>query len=167
MTRGSAGAWASESVVRVNAVRRVPGSTRWLLVAAVVVARAAGAWAADEMACPQTIAAESRLSAPPPSWEVGYGDAKGDLMGVTFYEGPPSEGASLVYDQTSKSAKTWTATWKLTANQGRGYWIACAYTNTNAFLYKKLRGGLVECRVTYDRSVSTAGLPTVRAIRCK
>lgn len=151
----------------MNAVRLGSGATRWLLVAAVVMAQAAGAWAADETACPQTIAAESRLPAPPPSWEVAYGDAKCDLMGVTFYEGPPSEGASLVYDRASKSAKTWTATWRFTANERRGYWIACTYTNTSAILYKKLRDGLAECRVTYDRSVSTAGLPTVKAIRCQ
>jgi hypothetical protein len=165
LTRGSAGAAAP--AVRVNAVRLVSGAGRWLLVASVVMAQAGGVWAADEIACPQTIAAESRLSAPPASWEVRYGDAKCDLMGVTFYEGRPSEGASLVYDRASKSGKTWTATWRLTANGGRGYWIGCTYTNTNAILYKKLRDGLAECRVTYDRSVSTAGLPTVKAIRCQ
>ncbi len=142
-------------------------ATRWLLVAAVVMGHAAGAWAADGTACPQTIAVESRLLAPLPSWEVRYGEPKGELMGVTFYDGPPSEEASLVYDQASTSGKTWTATWKFTANEGRGYWIACSYTNTNAILYKKLRDDVVECRVSYDRSVSTGGLPTVKAIRCR
>ncbi len=142
-------------------------ATRRLLVAAVVMGHAAGASAADEVACPETIAVESRLLAPPPSWEVRYAEPKGELMGVTFYDGPPSEGASLVYDRASKSGKTWTATWKFTANEGRGFWIACSYTNTSAILYKKLRDSVAECRVSYDRSVSTGGLPTVKGIRCK
>jgi hypothetical protein len=123
--------------------------------------------AEQSISCPEKISAESRVLAPPPSWEVRYEGTEAELKAVGFYDGPPSEGASLVYDKEVRSRKSTTATWHFPANEGRGYWISCAYTDTSAVLVRKLAPTVSECSVVYARDVSVAGLPDIQSIHCK
>jgi len=136
-------------------------------VVAFAVSQTQGTAADDQISCPEKISAESRVLAPPPSWEVRYEGTEAQLKAVGFYDGPPSEGASLVYDKESHNRKTTTASWHFPANDGRGYWVSCAYSDTSAVLIKKLASTISQCDVAYARDVSIDGLPAIQSIHCK
>src|SRR5271169_3512971 len=55
---------------------------------------------APEVRCPTTIGVEERLSSPPSGWTVDRREPGNRLVGVTFFEGPPADEASLVYDES-------------------------------------------------------------------
>lgn len=143
-----------------------PAAALLLLLAA----RVEGAPPAASLAavsCPPELAAESRVLAPPPGWEVGYQDGSYPLAALTFYDGPPSEKKVLAASKRHQRTKTSTALFRFPANDGRGYWIACAYANTHATIFRRVPAELAECVVTYDRKATVAGKPEIVQVDCK
>ena len=63
-------------------------------------------------------------------------DAPHQLAGLTFYDGPPQEKASLVYDNITKAAGKQVAKWTFAPQQQRAIWIACSYSGTSILLTK-------------------------------
>jgi hypothetical protein len=88
------------------------------------------------------------------------------LAGVTFYDGPPKDMASLVPDETHVKGKV-LASWDLTPNPGRQYWLACGYSGTRLTLTRPLAKELRSCTVTYDPKVTVDGLPSIERFACK
>jgi hypothetical protein len=89
------------------------------------------------------------------------------LEQVTFFDGPPEELASLVYDDLKTAGKQQVAVWNFAANP-RGFWISCAYSGTAVVLSRRLPAGIKTCRVTYDKTASSAaGLPAIQKIDCR
>ena len=105
-----------------------------------------------EARCPATIAVEERVPEAPPGWTPTKGAGGHDLAGVTFYDGPPADGASLVYDETATSGDDWIATWRLTPGP-RPYWIECRYQGTSMQLARALPPTVTLCRVAYDKRI--------------
>lgn len=117
--------------------------------------------------CPEQISAEQKAVAPPAGWTVGASKIPHRLEMVTFFEGPPEEEASLVYDDIKNAGKESVAVWTFAASP-RGYWISCGYSGTSVVLSRRLPAGIKTCRVTYDKTVqSAAGLPDVKKIDCR
>jgi hypothetical protein len=136
------------------------------LVAAVTLMAAPFAVAADSL-CPDTVAVKQTGAAPAPEWSVSYSGLPNRLEMVTFYNGPPKDEASLVYDDIVRAKDSSTATWTL-PKDARGYWVKCSYAGTTLELSKALPSTVSSCRVTYDRQASSAaGLPTIRRIACQ
>ena len=102
--------------------------TAWLAlwVAATCPARYAHC---GEVRCPATIAVDQKVSDTPAGWTAGYNGFTNELASVTIYDGPPAEGASLVYSDEKTATESVTQTWQL-ASGGRGNWITCVYLNT-------------------------------------
>jgi hypothetical protein len=88
------------------------------------------------------------------------------LASVTIFDGPPQELASLVPDQTHVKGRV-LASWQLTPNAGRQYWLACGYSGTRITLARALPGEIRSCSVTYDPKVTLDGLPSIERIACK
>jgi len=104
--------------------------------------------------CPASITVEQRFTGGAGPWNVGSDTGAPQLAGVTFYDGPPAEMASLVNDTAAETQDTWTGVWRFSQDAGKGYWVACAYTQTNVGLSTRLPPGTSECHVTYAKSVS-------------
>ena len=121
--------------------------------------------------CPATVAVRQELSAPVPGWTSGFNEAPHVLAAVTFFEGPPKENASLVYDSYRKLPASELATWRFDPaalrSAGRSIWIVCGFSRTSVTLAKSLPRNTVECSVTYDRNMRTGEGFAIAAVRCK
>jgi hypothetical protein len=124
------------------------------------------AFAADSL-CPDTVNVKQSGNAPTPEWSMSYSTTPIQLEMVTFYNGPPKDEASLVYDAWTNAKDSSTAIWKL-PKESRGYWVKCSYRGTTLELSKALPSTVSSCRVTYDRqAASSSGLPTIKRIACQ
>jgi hypothetical protein len=132
-----------------------------LAIASVSPARAA------QILCPREIKVAQQATAPGAEWTVTYNGMAAELAGVTIYEGPPSENASMVYDSESKLHGGVVQTWKFQPST-HGYWLKCRYTNTSGEIARKLPAGIKQCTVAYERGVHFAdgGTPVKSAV-CK
>lgn len=94
-------------------------------------------------------------------------DTPHNLAGITFYDGPPSEKASLVYDKITKAKGEETAIWSFDPNNERQMWIACRYAGTAIELAQTLPRNTTTCSVVYSSQEQIAGLPAIKKIACK
>jgi len=121
-----------------------------------------------EATCPPTLAVEQKASAPSTEWTISSSGYNTALAGVTIFDGPPANQASLMPDNEQMSADTVFQTWKLGKNDA-GYWLECDYANTTAQIYKRLPANVSRCDVTYERNVRFGGegRRAVKSVRCK
>ena len=121
--------------------------------------------AAAGISCPAAIQTEQRASAPSP-WAVSYGALPIALAQVTIFEGPPSEQASLVYDNEKKLPKETVLTWNLGPST-HGYWLQCAYSSTTAVISRRLPDSVKHCEVRLARdNTSVNGQAVVNKAEC-
>jgi hypothetical protein len=106
-----------------------------------------------EVQCPPTIAVDQKVTDAPAGWTAGYNGFTNELDSVTIYDGPPEQGASLVYSDEKTVADSVTQTWQL-APTDRGNFITCGYSNTSAQLTQKIPAAATRCEVTFERNVS-------------
>jgi len=118
-------------------------------------------------ACPREIEVEQRVDVVPEGWNAAQTTATVALASVTFFDGPPSEKASLKFDSEDMQKRDRVASWNLPPNV-RGYWISCGYQNTTAVISRRLPENIRSCAVTYDRRKrGAAGLQAIKDISCK
>lgn len=122
---------------------------------------------AEPVNCPSTIAVRQELTSPVAAWTPWLNDAPHQLAGITFYDGPLAEKASLVYDQTTRAKGEEIATWRFTPQKDRQIWVACGYTGTAIELTRALPPGTNTCSVAYYRQQLVAGLPLIKRILCR
>jgi hypothetical protein len=121
--------------------------------------------AAAGISCPATIQTDQRASAPAP-WTVAYGALPIALAQVTIFEGPPSEQATLVYDNEKKLPKEIVQSWNLGPST-HGYWLQCAYSSTTAIISRRLPDSVKHCEVRLARDSSFVnGQPVVNKAEC-
>ncbi|HKN14623.1 MAG TPA: STY0301 family protein [Candidatus Binatus sp.] len=124
-------------------------------------------FAQAESACPATIAVEQKASAPAPDWTVTYSGYQTAIVGVTIFDGPPAEQASLVPDNEKTSGDNIIQTWQL-AKSARGYWLQCNYANTTAQISRRLPAEVTRCDVIYDHNLRFGGGGNVvKSVNCK
>jgi hypothetical protein len=122
-------------------------------------------FARAESACPQTVAVEQRASAPAPDWTVSYSGYETAVAGVTIFDGPPAEQASLVPDSEKTVGDSIIQVWKLPKSE-RGYWLQCNYANTTAQISHRL-AGVSRCDVVSDRNMRFGGGGyVVKSVNC-
>ena len=131
------------------------------LIAAPHLARA-------QATCPPALAVEQKASAPAPDWTVSYSGYPTAVAGVTIFDGPPSEQASLVPDNEKTTEDTVIQTWRLAAS-ARGYWLQCAYANTTAQISLRLPAEVTRCDVTAERNMRFGGegRRVIKSVDCK
>ena len=133
-----------------------------VLLAIVAAALATG----EDIRCPDRISTAQTLSQTPSGWTNQTDATPNILAGVTFYDGPPKDLASLAPDETHAKGKV-LASWDLTPNPGRQYWLTCGYSGTRITLARPLPKELRTCVVTYDPKQTVDGLPSIERIACK
>ena len=131
-----------------------------------VIAFTAAGWAAADSLCPETVSAKQTGASPAPEWSVSYSNMPSQLEMITFYNGPPKDEASLVYDRLVRAKDSSTAMWKFVQDP-RGYWVKCSYRGTTLELSKPLPSTVSRCRVTNDREVGLpSGFPGIKHVAC-
>jgi hypothetical protein len=85
------------------------------------------------------------------------------LTGVTVFDGPPKEGASL--KPTKISANGASIQWVLEGATEYGTWVSCDYANGLVRLVKKLVQPIAVCSATLTKSGSPRTLEA--GFRCK
>jgi len=137
-------------------------------VAAIACATLAPNLACAEATCPPTLAVEQKASAPSTDWTVSSSGYNTALAGVTIFDGPPANQASLLPDGEQTTSDMVFQTWKLGKNNA-GYWLECDYANTTAQIYERLPASVSRCEVSYERNVRFGGegRRVVKSVRCK
>jgi len=120
---------------------------------------------AEEIRCPETIAVKQSLARSVEGWQESASDMPNRLAGVTFFDGPPEQKASLVYDSERSVKGKQIATWLFVAKSQ--IWLTCGYSGSNLILSRILTNGTTSCSVTYDPKLTVAGLPSIEKIECK
>jgi hypothetical protein len=123
--------------------------------------------AADSVTCPATITTRQELTSKIAGWMPMTDDTPHNLAGITFYDGPPSEKASLVYDKITKTKGEETAVWNFDSKNERQTWISCSYAGTSIELARTLPPHTTTCSVVYTSQEHIAGLPVIKKIACK
>lgn len=121
-----------------------------------------------QVTCPANLAVEQRASAPAPDWTVGYSGYNTALEGVTIFDGPPVEQASLIPDREETTNDSVFQSWTLQKN-ARGYWLQCSYANTTVQISRALPVNVSRCVVSYERNVRFGpdGRRVVRRATCE
>ncbi len=141
-------------------------TARLLLSSVLVVLGAAFSHAAETINCPASITTHQELTSSPNGWSPMLDDAPHRLAGVTFYDGPPAEKASLVYDQIKHGKGEDIATWTFAKQEDRRTWLVCSYSGTAVELSRTLPPHITTCLVAYDTQQQIAGLPVIKRIAC-
>lgn len=123
--------------------------------------------AGDGVDCPPSITTRQELTSVPAGWKPMLDDASHDLAGITFYDGPPAEKASLVYDRIERGKGVETAIWTFAPQKDRPIWVTCSYAGTAVQLARSLPSQTTTCTVVYDSKEHIAGLPAIKKITCR
>jgi hypothetical protein len=120
-----------------------------------------------ESACPATIVVEQRASAPAPDWTVSYSGYETAVAGVTIFDGPPAQQASLVPDSEKQVGDNIIQVWQLPKSD-RGYWLQCNYANTTAQISRPLPPSVNRCDVVLNHNMRfSGGGNVVKSVNCK
>ncbi len=138
-----------------------------LLTAVIWLAFPSSSVASDTLICPSTINVRQDLASSVDGWTPIIDDSPHQLSGITFYDGPPAEKASLVYDDIRKSATKEVATWRFVADSKRLTSMVCGYSGTAVQLSRGLPDKTSTCQVTYSRTQQVSGQPMIESVSCK
>ena len=98
---------------------------------------------------------------------MSYSGYQTAISGVTIFDGPPAEQASLVPDGEKTRGDDVIQTWQLAKND-RGYWLQCNYANTTAQISRRLAAGVARCDVISDHNERfNGGAYVVKSVNCK
>jgi hypothetical protein len=89
--------------------------TAWLALCVAAICPV-GQALGGEVHCPATIAVDQKISNTPAGWTARYNCFTNELASLTVYDGPPEEGASLVYSDQKMVADSVTQIWQLAPN---------------------------------------------------
>jgi hypothetical protein len=120
---------------------------------------------AADLRCPDTISVKQTLVKPEPGWRESPSDLPTRFAGVTFFDGPPEQKASLVNDTASVVNGKRIAVWKFIPQSQ--IWVSCSYSGSNIVLSRALAKGTSKCTVTYIPKETIAGLPAIEKIDCQ
>ncbi|HZR27446.1 MAG TPA: STY0301 family protein [Terriglobales bacterium] len=119
----------------------------------------------QESYCPKSITVKETVEKVPEGWTAGQDKTPKNLLaGITFYDGPPEQEASLVYDSWTKRNGLAYGVWHFDPNSS--IWISCRYSATSVVLSKQLPAKTSKCDVTYDPKVTVDGYPELQKIAC-
>jgi hypothetical protein len=123
---------------------------------------------AEDISCPAKITVSQKIAKHAPPWAVSYSTLPSELEEITFYDGPPSEMASLVYDDEKVAGGNTVAIWHFSERKtDSDFWFSCGYAHTTAILSRKIPKSLTECSVTYSKDETIAGHYLIKSFSCK
>jgi hypothetical protein len=107
-----------------------------------------------EVICPDSLEVQQQAVTPPSEdWTVTYSEPPLRLIGVTVFDGPPSQNHKVKpFSATSKQGEL-RISWRLPESR-RNFHLMCTYERTSANLVTVLPPGVNGCNVVFDRRVS-------------
>ena len=108
-----------------------------------------------ELACPDTLEVQQRANTPN-GWNASYNEQAPRLTGVTVFDGPPANRASVKYNYRRQIARELNLIWNLTYNP-RSYYVQCQYERTTALISAALPAGTRGCQVVFDKNTTYPG----------
>ncbi|MFO1187621.1 MAG: STY0301 family protein [Alphaproteobacteria bacterium] len=136
-----------------------------LPILAAITALAMPAAHASEL-CPASLTTTQTAAAVPAGFTASVEAASAPFMGLTFFDGKPSDKASLAPDEEKPMGETLVSTWTFPPGNPRGYYLRCSYFGTQIALQRALDPIITKCWVTYDMKQSIGGLPFIKRIDC-
>lgn len=134
--------------------------------AAALIAATAGSVPAAraEVSCPDRLQVAQQAQ-PPEGWAVSYAGGMPRLAGVTLFDGPPANRASLKHDRRKQTGRELILIWRL-RDSPRSHYLQCSYERTTAVISMPLPPGLRECEVAFDLTSSYPGgaMPVKRMV---
>lgn len=109
--------------------------------------------AAAEVICPDSIDVQQQAVAPPGDWSVSYTEPPMKLVGITVFDGPPSQNRKVKPYSTKTTKGELRVSWRLTETR-RNYHLMCSYERSSAALTAVLPPGVNGCNAVFDRRVS-------------
>lgn len=108
--------------------------------------------AGAEVFCPDTIEVRQQAVAPGDNWSVSLSPPPYKLVGITVYDGPPSQNRPVRSFQTRGGKGELRVSWRLPESR-RNYHLVCDYERTAANLITVLPPGVTGCNAVFDRRV--------------
>ena len=106
-----------------------------------------------EIVCPDSIEVQQQAVAPAGDWAVSYTEPPMKLVGITVFDGPPSQNRKVKPYSTKTTAGELRVSWRL-GETHRNYHLLCGYERTSANLTAVLPPGVNGCNAVFDRRVS-------------
>jgi hypothetical protein len=126
-----------------------------------------GCSAAEPITCPDSVKVEQKLATSIPGWTPSFDDTPHHLAGITFFDGPPEDKVSLVFDKASETGGKFIATWTFHPQPSQNIWVVCRYSGTSLVLQRPLPAKTNACTATYNNNQKIAGLPLLEKLDCK
>ena len=125
-----------------------------------------GCAAAAEYACPAKTRLEGAPKVPADGvWSGVFSSSPIWLSGVSLFDGPPAELASLKPDSVQETKGDSVFVWKLTATYPAGIWISCRYGDGLVSLAQRVATPVSACRASTKKDNSIGRLGIV--VRCE
>jgi len=109
--------------------------------------------AAGEIICPDAIEVQQQANTPPGDWAISYGEPPLKLVGITLFDGPPSQNRRVKPATTRTTTGELRLSWRFTESR-RNFHLLCSYERTTATLTAVLPPGVNGCNAVFDRRVS-------------
>jgi hypothetical protein len=106
-----------------------------------------------EVVCPDSLEVQQQAIAPSDEWTSMYSDPPLRLIGVTIYNGPPSQNRKVKPSSTRSAQGELRIVWRLPESP-RNFHLVCTYERTSASLVTVLPPGVTVCTSIFDRRVS-------------
>lgn len=108
---------------------------------------------AAEVVCPDAIEVNQQATTPSAEWAVSYTEPPLKLVGITVFDGPPSQNRRVKPVTRRLTAGEVQLSWRLPESR-RNYHLTCSYERTSATLTAVLPPGVNGCNAVFDRRVS-------------
>jgi hypothetical protein len=108
--------------------------------------------AGAEVICPDSIEVSQQATAPGSEWSVSVSPPPYKLVGITVYDGPPSQNRRVRSFQTHGGKGELRVSWRLPQSR-RNFHLVCDYERTAANLMTVLPPGVTGCNAVFDRRV--------------
>lgn len=109
--------------------------------------------AQGEVLCPDSLEVQQQAAAPSAEWAVSYTEPPFKLIGITLFDGPPSQNRKVKPFSTRNAGGELRISWRLPESH-RNYHLLCGYERTSATLTAVLPPGVNGCNAVFDRRVS-------------
>lgn len=109
--------------------------------------------ATAEIICPDVLEVQQQATAPAGDWAVSYTEPPLKLVGITLFDGPPSQGRRVKPATTRTTAGELRLSWRLPESR-RNFHLSCNYERTSAMLTAVLPPGVNGCNAVFDRRVT-------------
>ena len=106
-----------------------------------------------EVVCPDSLDVQQQAVTPSDDWTAMYSDPPLRLVGVTLFNGPPSQNRKVKPRSARSAEGELRVVWRLPESR-RNFHLVCTYERTSASLVTVLPPGVTVCTAVFDPRVS-------------